>query len=54
MATDPVCGMSVKEDKTAATTQIEDAVYYFCYTGCKVAFDHKPDRYLAGDAGPDS
>ena len=51
MATDPVCGMAVKEDKSAATSQMEDAVYYFCSTGCKMAFDHNPSRYLAAHTG---
>jgi len=50
MAKDPVCGMSVKEERPPATSQVGSTVYCFCSTGCKVAFDHNPARYLVAQA----
>jgi Cu+-exporting ATPase len=49
MATDPVCGMTVDEEKAAGTSQYEGKTYYFCSTGCKVAFDKDPEKYLSGE-----
>ena len=46
MATDPVCGMAVTEEKPPATSHVEDTVYYFCSMGCKVAFEGDPEKYL--------
>ena len=50
MAKDLVCGTSVKEESPPATSQVGSAVYYFCSTGCKMAFDHNPARYLVAQA----
>ena len=43
----PVCGMMV--DKATAKYVIEhkDEQYYFCCTGCKVAFEEDPEKYAA-------
>ena len=49
MAKDPVCGMTVDEDKAAATSEYMGKTYYFCAPGCKVAFDKDPERYLSGE-----
>lgn len=46
MATDPVCGMDVDEDRAAATSEYGGKTYYFCAVGCKKAFDKDPERYL--------
>lgn len=46
MATDPVCKMSVDEQKAAATHEHEGQTYYFCSKGCKKAFANNPEKYL--------
>ena len=50
MAKDPVCGMTVDEEKVAATSEYKGKTYYFCSKGCKVAFDKDPEKYLQGEA----
>jgi len=45
MAVDPVCHMTVDEDKAAATTEYKGRTYYFCAIGCKEAFEKEPERY---------
>ncbi|MFC1947788.1 heavy metal translocating P-type ATPase [Chloroflexota bacterium] len=45
---DPVCKMTVEESTAAATSEYKGEKYYFCAQGCKVAFDKKPEKYLAG------
>ena len=47
MATDPVCKMTVSEDKAAATSQYKEKTYYFCNKSCKERFDKDPEKYLA-------
>ena len=46
MATDPVCGMQVEEDKAAATAEHEGKQYYFCSKGCQEAFVQEPAQYI--------
>lgn len=46
-AVDPVCGMTVRKAAAAATRSHEGATYYFCATGCAVAFERDPASYLA-------
>jgi Cu+-exporting ATPase len=46
MALDPVCGMTVKEDEAAATSEYRGKTYYFCSPGCKKKFDAHPEAYL--------
>lgn len=46
MATDPVCGMQVEEDKAAATAEHEGKQYYFCSKGCQETFVQDPGRYI--------
>jgi xanthine dehydrogenase accessory factor len=48
-AVDPVCGMDVVISATALQATHADTVYYFCGSGCKVAFVDDPHRYLAAD-----
>jgi len=50
MAKDPVCGMTVDEEKAAATSEYKGKTYYFCLKGCKVAFDKDPEKYLGAKA----
>jgi len=46
MATDPVCGMQVEEDKAAATAEHEGKQYYFCSKGCQETFTGNPKLYI--------
>jgi xanthine dehydrogenase accessory factor len=46
-ATDPVCGMAVAVGPDALTLEHAGQTYYFCGSGCKVAFAADPHRYLA-------
>jgi Cu+-exporting ATPase len=48
MAKDPVCGMTVDEQKVAATASYQGKTYYFCSAGCKETFAKAPERYGAG------
>ncbi len=45
MAVDPVCHMTVDEDKAVAKSEYEGKTYYFCAVGCKEAFEKDPERY---------
>lgn len=45
MTTDPVCGMSVDEKKTAATAVFQGKTYRFCSPGCKATFEKDPAKY---------
>ncbi|MFQ6016395.1 MAG: YHS domain-containing protein [Anaerolineae bacterium] len=47
MAKDPVCGMEVDEKEAAATAEYKGKTYYFCATGCKMAFEKDPEKYAA-------
>lgn len=38
MAIDPVCGMSIEQEKAAATLEYEGITYYFCAQGCREEF----------------
>jgi YHS domain-containing protein len=46
MAKDPVCGMDVREDQAAATSQVNGQTYYFCSEQCKRRFEEDPGRYV--------
>jgi Cu+-exporting ATPase len=43
---DPVCGMDVDPETSAARSEYEGTTYYFCAEGCKLAFDEAPQKYL--------
>ena len=45
MATDPVCGMDVKERSAAGQSSYEGETYYFCSKDCKTKFDKDPELY---------
>ncbi len=49
MAKDPVCGMTVDEEKAAAKSEYMGKTYYLCSQGCKVAFEKDPEKYLRGE-----
>lgn len=46
MAKDPVCGMTVDEERAAATAVYQGTTYYFCAVGCKRAFEQSPEKYV--------
>ena len=46
-AVDPVCGMTVHIGPDALALEHAGDLYYFCGSGCKVAFAADPHRYLA-------
>jgi Cu+-exporting ATPase len=48
MAIDPVCGMTVDEQKAPATAVHEGTIYYFCASGCKRTFEKDPVAVLKG------
>lgn len=45
MAKDPVCGMDVKPEQAAGTSEHEGKTYSFCSTECKQKFDKNPKQY---------
>ncbi|MDH4271327.1 MAG: copper ion binding protein, partial [Candidatus Aminicenantes bacterium] len=47
MAEDVVCGMQVREDRAAATSEFKGKTYYFCSESCKEEFDRNPEKYLS-------
>jgi xanthine dehydrogenase accessory factor len=46
-AVDPVCGMTVRADRSSHPVDHEGATYYFCCVGCRDAFVASPASYLA-------
>ncbi|OJJ22362.1 hypothetical protein BKI52_06680 [marine bacterium AO1-C] len=43
----PVCGMMVDKATAKFVIDYKDEQYYFCCTGCKVAFEEDPEKYAA-------
>jgi Cu+-exporting ATPase len=48
-AIDPVCKMTVEEDKAAATAEYKGKTYYFCNVNCKKDFEEDPEASLSGE-----
>ena len=46
MEKDPVCGMYVNPETAANSFKYKGTVHYFCATGCKIAFEKDPEKYL--------
>ncbi|MBI5462359.1 MAG: heavy metal translocating P-type ATPase, partial [Gammaproteobacteria bacterium] len=46
MAHDPVCGMSVDEQRAAATVRHQGTTYFFCSSSCRDAFEANPTAYV--------
>ena len=42
MAIDPVCGMTVDEKTAQFKSDYKGTADYFCWPGCKKAFDGEP------------
>ena len=45
MKTDPVCGMTVEQDKAAATEEYNGERWYFCSEHCHEKFNAEPEKY---------
>ena len=45
MVTDPVCKMTIDENKAVAKSEYKGKTYYFCAQVCKTKFDKEPDKY---------
>lgn len=50
MATDPVCGMSVKIGDAARREEYAGETFYFCSDGCQEKFKADPHFYASGNA----
>ena len=48
---DPVCGMTIEEQKAAGTSVYEGTTYRFCSTACKEKFDKNPGAYVVPGTG---
>jgi len=46
MVTDPVCKMTIDENKAAGKSEYKGQTYYFCATVCKTKFDANPSAYV--------
>jgi YHS domain-containing protein len=45
MVTDPVCHMTIDENKAAGKSDYNGKTYYFCAVSCKTKFDQDPQKY---------
>jgi len=55
MVTDPVCGMSVEQEKAAAQLEWNGRQYYFCSRGCRAEFlEQQQAEAEAGSVHPKS
>ena len=46
MVIDPVCKMTIDENKAAGKSDYNGKTYYFCAIGCKKKFDADPSAYV--------
>jgi YHS domain-containing protein len=54
VAIDPVCNMKVNTDNPpGGTATFQGNAYYFCGTGCRVAFEEDPQGYISGEKSID-
>ncbi len=53
MALDPICKMTVDENKATAKSEYKGKTYYFCALGCKETFEKEPEKYTEGTSGQD-
>ncbi len=54
MVTDPVCGMTIEENKAAATEKYQDTTLYFCSDSCHSKFQANPNQYVSSEEVSDS
>lgn len=52
MALDPVCKMSIEQDKAVATVTWKGTTFYFCAEGCREEFALEPTKFLAISPSP--
>jgi Cu+-exporting ATPase len=50
MPKDPVCGMTVSEEKAADRREHDGTTYYFCCKSCGEKFQADPERYLKANS----
>lgn len=48
MTTDPVCKMTLDEEKAPYRSEHAGKTYFFCGMGCRDRFDKDPEKYLRG------
>ena len=46
MVTDPVCKMTIDENKAAGKSDYKGKTSYFCAPVCKSKFDQNPSAYV--------
>jgi Cu+-exporting ATPase len=46
MVTDPVCKMTIDENKAAGKSDYGGKTYFFCALSCKAKFDANPSQYV--------
>ncbi len=46
MTVDPVCRMTISEEKAEEKIEYKGKNYYFCGKGCKDRFEDDQERYL--------
>ena len=49
--TDPVCGMKIRPQDAAGSSEFNGRTIYFCSKGCKQAFDANPGKYAGQSSG---
>jgi xanthine dehydrogenase accessory factor len=49
-AVDPVCGMTVRADRSSHPFEHAGVPYYFCSVGCRTTFENDPHAHLPEDA----
>ena len=49
MVIDPVCKMTISEEKAIEKTEYNSKTYYFCGKGCKDRFEKDTEKYLRGE-----
>lgn len=49
--TDPVCGMTLPQEKAVAKVEYQGRTYYFCSEACRKQFEAEPERYAKGEGG---
>lgn len=49
MTKDPVCKMTLDEEKAPFKYEYKGATYYFCGIGCMERFEKDPEKYLTGE-----
>ncbi len=49
MVKDPVCGMTVDENASAAKVEYKGKTYQFCSKNCAEKFNAEPDKYVTKD-----